>query len=303
MKSNAAYLWGALLLLLPVLVYAAQGSPPAEASAKGYDRDFVEKVVIALVSAVLAFSGNFLLAAIKRRSEPKKELSYNTSVSGGLVRIEDTVRQRIKVEYQGMTVNDLYHVQCSIENSGTSVIKDQYVRFAIAGPGDLIDYYLDPSPEPELKVEEVPVEPQATVGKRYRIGHIERGQRIVFHFITAGTAAPELKLHPFNEEGDVDFVPRSISVAAGQAQKISEFLYLYLFFLLLPPALRSLPYGLGVAPAAIVMLFLLLLMIPRMGIFSRLTAEILQRWAEPIPANSTYNIRADEIGTFEVHNK
>ncbi len=300
MKSNAVYLWVALLLLLPVLVYAAQGSPPA--AAKGYDRDLVEKVVIALVSAVLAFSSNFLLAAIKRRSAPKKELSYNTSVSGGLVTIEDTVRQRIKVEYQGRTVNDLYHIQCSIENSGTSVIKDQYIRFEIAGSGELIDYYLDPRPEPELKVEEAPIEPQSTVGKRYRIGHLERRQRVAFHFITAGTAAPELKLHPFNEEGGVDLVPRSISVAAGQAQKISEFLYLYLLFLLLPPALRSLPYGIGVTPAAIVMLILLLLMIPRIGIFSRLTAEILQRWAEPVPANSTY-IHAEEIGTLEVRNK
>jgi hypothetical protein len=184
------------------------------------------------------------------------------------------------------------------------VVKDQYIRFALPSSVELVDVYLDPIPEPELGVKEVQLEsPNGQGGpeRRFHISHFERRQSLAFSFIVTGDAPPSLALHPFNQAGDVDFIPRSVSVASGQSQEVSVFVRLFILFILVPPVLRLLPNELGGRYLAILsMLFLLVLMVKRLGLVPTLIAQALQTLAS-LDLSRPTSISVDHVEGEHVH--
>lgn len=292
--KNSAFRLNSMILAWAVFLDAPSNGWAAQVQQTSPRQDLLEKVLIALIAATLAFIGNLVLASLKRRSEPRKLISYRTDISGGLVTVADSIRQRISVHYQGREVKDLYHVRCVVENSGTSVVKDQYIRFVLQQAEDLVDAYTDPRPEPELGVEEVPLVPPKGNERKFRIAHLAKRQLVVFNFIATGALPPRLEVHPFNDLGDVDFVPRSVSIASDQSEELSIFIRLLVLFFTVPSVLRLVPTELGLYSAILAMLLLLIPIARRLGIVSTLVAKALQKSASDVPPNTQIT-----IGTFE----
>ena len=124
----------------------------------------------------------------------------------------------------------MYHVKCNVENIGATVVKSQDIRFEFSPETRILDSYLDPVPEPEMKVEMISDLALKTYAKKYKIGHIEQSQSVDFQFTLTSPRDVELELHPFNEAGDVDFISRSGSKVDDEKEKITKFLTLLILY-------------------------------------------------------------------------
>ncbi len=239
--------------------------------------DFWQKVAIAMVSASLSFLSAYALAEINRRRQPRKQLSYDTAIKQGLVAVESNVKHKVKVLYEGREIEDLYHVMCAIENTGNMVIKNQYIRFEFSEETDIVDFFFEPKPESEMGIEEVQDTQLGKHERRYKIGQIERGHKIALQFVVNSTNM-QLKLHPFNEVGDVEFVPRSVSKSYDEKDKITRFLTLYLMYILVPEVFYIIPISfISSMAAGAVRLALLMLMFPLLKPFARAIADLLSK--------------------------
>jgi len=84
-----------LLFIFNFSVFAQGAASPPDESL--FTKDFWVKVTIAVISAILAFLSAYILAQLKQRKEPKKQLSYNVSIREGLVEVKKDVREKVKV--------------------------------------------------------------------------------------------------------------------------------------------------------------------------------------------------------------
>jgi hypothetical protein len=237
--------------------------------------DFWIKVTIAVVSALLSFLGSLAIVQIKRRNEPQKQLSYAIEIVRGLVKIGEKVKDKVNISYNGQDAQNLYRIACDVRNTGNTVVKDQYIRFEFSEGVEVIDFYYEPEPEREIGVEESAEEELLSHEKRFKISHLERDQQVCFRFVLSGGKEVDVQLHPFNEEGDVEFVPKSISRAADDTALVTRFVFLYLLYILIPPVLNLLPYSLGSVSGVIVRLGIVLFILPYVKPFAEHLSKVV----------------------------
>ena len=222
--------------------------------------DFLEKIVIAIVTAIFTFLSISFLEYRKQKRKPKKQLSYDTEIKEDLVAVERNIKEKVKVLYSDQLIENLYHVACDVENTGNMVVKDHYIRFEFPKGTDIVDSFFEPTPEREINVEELQDPDLELHEKRYRIGHLECKQQVGYRFILTGSTRVDPKLHPFNEAGDVDFVHRSIRRISEEMDDITGFVTLFLLFLIIPPLFYIIPSELGSMAAGVVRLIIFIYM-------------------------------------------
>jgi hypothetical protein len=278
----------------------------------GLGKDFWEKAVIAVVGAVLGFIGNFALALMKKRSDPRKQISFDLQTQPRLVAVEERIQRKVKILYNESEVRDIYSAACNVENTGNTVVKKQVIRFAFPLESQILETFFDPSPERELGVEIANLSELRNNEVSYQVAHLEAGQKVGFRFVIAGSYG-EPTLHPFNEEGDVKFLPRAVSVAADHTRRSREFLLFLIMSLLIPQVFYIFPYELGSMAAAAVRLGFLIVLLPRLGSFVHIIAQVLNRLALPHPPDVSVSIRGDasnlivnsssQTGGIEIHSE
>jgi hypothetical protein len=272
----------------------AQKNPNATTIESIFAGDFWTKIAIAVVSAALAFISSFILAQLKRHQEPRKQLSYSLTTLGGVVQVDEAISDRIKVLYRDREVKDLHQVRCKLENTGNTVIKSQYVRFEFPTEAAILDCYFEPQPPREFGVRELTEEGIGINERRFILSHLERDSAVAVRFVVMGPGSVQPKLHPFNESGDVEFVPRELAIEANDLEILTYFVRLWLLFLIVPPLLYAIPSELGSLGAGLARLVLVIGMFPRLRIVSKSIAKILSRWAN---APSTYGTQV-QIGSL-----
>jgi len=261
-----------------------QGTPVTDTSIFG--KDLWQKVAVALVSAILAFIGSYVLAQMKRRDDAKKRLSYDTETWQGLIAVAKEITEKVKVLYNGLEIKDLYYIACSVENTGNTVIKKQQIRFEFPTSVEIVDHFFDPEPQPEIGVERLKRNGAANE-RKFSIGHLDKTQAVGFRFIVTSPELPELTLHPFNEEGNVEFTPRTVSVIADERYHVRVFVVLFILFTVVPPVFWVIPFQLGDAAAGIVRFGILLFMLPHIKPFARAVTQLILRG----PAKRTVEAR------------
>lgn len=249
-------------MYLSIMLLAAEDRPSI------LNSDLGQKVGLALFSALLSFGAALYFAHRKSREEPIKRISYTTDVQPGLVSIDEAIADEVTVRYKSSTVDKLSLVSVDIYNSGNTVVKDEEIRFEFPTGAEIIETRFDPPLKPEVPVEAV----DASVSNpKYRLRHLERGQRVGFRFVVASSgvlARPEL--HPFNEAGDVDFAPgRADDVARDDARShVSRFVFLLGLVWLIPPLAYVLPLEeFNNSVAAFIRIALVAMMLPHFPYF------------------------------------
>ena len=182
----------------------------------------------------------------------------------------------LEVLYKEHQIENLYYALCYIENTGNTVIKDQYIRFEFPSEAVIIDYSPEPKPEPELGVSEAAIAELKPNEKRYSIGHIERGQHVGFGFVLTSSSKIYLNLHPFNEEGNVEFVSRTISEAQSDKDHFVKFIILYFLFDFVPRVLVAIPFF-GSELAGLARLAILIAIYPTLKSVANVIAGIVGR--------------------------
>ncbi|MCB0541008.1 MAG: hypothetical protein KDE33_26095 [Bacteroidetes bacterium] len=183
-------------------------------------RDFSINLSVALVAALLSFVSTYFFFIRQKRSEKKKQLSYDLKISHGLVEVGKEVKKFIKIRYKDLPTDNLSIIDFTVQNTGNSVIKNQDIRFSLESKSNFVDSFIDPKPEPEWRVEEVEIPNDKD--KKLRIGHLEKDKKVSLKFIVSGEDA-KVKIVPHNDEGDVEFNPRSLTKKQDDAETLNRF--------------------------------------------------------------------------------
>ena len=199
-----------------------------------------EKILIAIASGALSFLSGYVLLELKERRTPKKRLSYDLTVKKGLVIVDDEISDDISLYYKGRPAGKLSYVRVDIKNTGSTVVKNEFIRFNFNDESKILNVFHDPIPPPEIGISDIGDEAN---NHRYRISHIDRLQCVSFCFIveSSGEVLPEM--HPFNDEGDVEFAASSIAKEADDQTKLESFIYFSILWVIISVWASIVPGG------------------------------------------------------------
>lgn len=266
-----------LFALVSPLTSAQAPSPPSEAN-NIFDKTFLQNVAVAVLSAVLAFLGGYALAGISKKSGSGKRLSYSLNIESGLVNIEKNIRDKVKVLYENEEIVNLSNVKVDIENTGNSVVKSEEIRFEFAPGSKIIEFYFDPQPQPEMKVEKLSDSGLKDYEKKCRIGHIEKNQALGVRFIVSSDSEIKLIPHPHNDNGDVEFSSRSATKIINEREQVAKFLSWLIMYFVIPPVFSIFPFAFADSMAGVARLVILLSLFQFIVPFSKVIAELISTW-------------------------
>ena len=259
--------------------------------------DLQQKFVVALVSAIIGASTTLLAYFLKARSEPRKRISWDSSIDPGFAAIDDPeIRDKLSVTYGHVSVKNIFSIKYRISNTGNRVIKGQQIRFSFPEENQVLEAYLSPTPEPELKVERISsLNPQEVI---YKVGHLERDQDVQFRFVTAGENGTKWKAVPSNEEGDVDVQKRGVAEKKDDRTHVRPFVISVFLFLTVPYALSSslLDEPIAESLSTITRFTFLAYSLFHLSPVARTIRDALNK-ADVIPSQNTYNASASDTGT------
>jgi hypothetical protein len=82
------------------------------------------------------------------------QLSWDADLDVGTIAVRPDIREKVSILYNDDRITTLTALQCRIANTGNKVVKGQQLRFSFGPDVRVLEAYLDPSPGPELQVEE-----------------------------------------------------------------------------------------------------------------------------------------------------
>lgn len=257
--------------------------------------DFQQKVIVGVVSAILAFLSTFFFERRKARREPRKELTWVAHTQAGLVTIDPQFQERVALIYDGDVVDNISSVDFKVQNTGNEVIKNHLIRFSFPRECRVLETRLSPEPERELKVQR---DREAEEGENeviYRIGHLETGQEVGLQIVASGTSAKDWKPHSHNDEGNVRFEERSQARAKDDSEHLAPFLVLTFALLTIPPFLEITP-TLGEFLSYAFRGTMLIMLAPHIAPTSRLIKQSVAHRRD----NDSFNITMHGSGALQI---
>jgi hypothetical protein len=240
----------------------------------------------------------YALAGLSKKQGSGKKLSYSLSIDNGIVKIEKDIREKVKVLYESEEIENLYSIKVDLQNTGNTVIKSQEIRFEFPKETRILDFSFEPEPEQEMKVEKIRAGLR-DFEEKCKIGQIERGQSLGVRFTATSTAEIRgIKLHPYNEGGDIEFTSKSITKALNDRDHIVKFLSLYILYLVVPPVLYLFPV-IGETMAGIIRFAILIALFKSIVPFSEIVADIVFKLISKSKESSTINIFGNNNTMFD----
>ena len=274
------------------------GSSSTEAtSLLGLSLSIWEKIIVAVVSAMLSFLGAMLLERYKKKREPRKLISYEKILHKGIVAVDDEIRGKTAVLYRDTELKDPYRLCFKFENSGNSLIKGQYIRFKFPDGCNVVDTYLAPMPEPELGFEEIKDPTLGTQEKKFKISHFEIGRSVNLRFVLSGSLDKDVEMHPFNEEGGVTIIERTAAQALTDSDKLTRFLWLVFLLWILPKLFYIIPIiKIADLGAGILRLGIAIFLLPLLNPVVRIIADRFIRIGGVAQEGASVQVRGIESG-------
>ncbi|GAA2996132.1 hypothetical protein [Streptosporangium longisporum] len=202
--------------------------------------DFWGKLIVAGVAALLAFLSSYVFWYLSKQREERKQLSYDLNQQLALPAAAGSLAEPVSVKYDQTEVSNLYFVTLFVENTGNRLVQNQRIRMNIKG-ARLLKWILDPLPEPEFGVVTEGGEDGSDLV--LIIGHLERQHTVTLKMALSAAESPNIRLIPHNEQGGVEFIPRSIKTRDDELAPISRALAIAAAALVLPGIVQPLPGG------------------------------------------------------------
>lgn len=265
-----------LFSLASPLTFAQSSTLPTTSGSLWSDRSFLQNIIVTILAAILAFLSGYTLSQINQKRSVKL-LPYNLEIDTGLVNMDREIKDKVKVFYEGQEIENLSHVKIDLENTGNSAIKSEEIRFEFLQETRILDFYFDPVPEPEMKVEKIRDPNLREFECKCRVGNIGRDGKLGVRFIVTGDSAVEPKLHSYNENDDVKLVSRATTKILSNKEKVSKFLSLLIMYFVVPPVFNFFGSPLSSLMAGIVRIPLLFFMFRFIVPFSEVIAELISK--------------------------
>lgn len=200
--------------------------------------DFQQKVIIGVLSAILAFLSTLFFERLKARRESRRELTWEARTQAGIVSIDPSFQERVTLTYAGNPVDNISSIDFKVRNTGNEVIKSHLLRFAFPSDCRILEARLSPEPERELGVRRETESEQGPSEVIYKIGHLEAGQEVSLQIVTSGASAKDWRPHSHNDDGNVRFEERSAARAKDDSEHVTPFLVYAFTLLAVAPAAR-----------------------------------------------------------------
>jgi len=248
--------------------------------------------ILAIFGAAVGFIFALILARIQAKAASRKAISWDIEIEKP-PQLDKGKEGKLGVSYNGVPVRDLVQVHVLLENTGNTVVKNEYVRFRLPDGSKILEMAADPTPEPELGVSEILEPSLSSMERRYKIGHLEVGQTVRFLIATDGGAWNSwTEIYPFNEEGDVLFQRRDIARAREDVEEVRPFIRSAAAVLLLVILATATPYpaSLVFAALAVPLCIYIIFIAPRI-------LQVIQRLTSPLPAQNYYveSVRSNSV--------
>lgn len=242
-------------------------------------QDFWAKVAIAVVSAIATLAANYTLQVLKKKDEPKHQISHYTSIKKGVVEVEKDFQEKISILYNSQKIaNDFYYVVCEVKNTGSLAIKDEHIRFEFSKGTRFIDVFA-PDTKKEMGVEDLENDPSFKLEnyeKRYKISSLKKCEKIIFRFVVVPTEGESLTMTPHNTNGEVEFILGSLKEVEDERYNLTKFITLFLIFIIVPPVFDAIPFF-GSMVALWARLSILFLIYPFIEPISKIVAQAVLR--------------------------
>lgn len=278
------------LAMIPVQLLAAIEEPNPV-----WHETFTGQIIIPVIGAAVGFLFAYILNEINRRRQPRKQISYDIVTTAGTSSPEKGMPDKVVIHYNGKAVSDLHYVSCRIENTGNTIVKDQEVRFCLAEGDEFVDTYFGHDPIPELKARKIESDSKNV---KYAIGHLEKGDFVDIELVATGPHGARIDVIPFNEAGNVSFVPRSMKQAEDDTYHGRRFILIFTLLWVLPQLGIGLPEEVGFIFSGVIRFVLVALLIPHIPPFSNLVLAALRRLGTASRVDSTIEMReiqADKV--------
>lgn len=130
-----------------------------------------------------------------------------------------------------------------------------------------------------MKVEKITDSSIREFERKCRIGHIEREQKLGVRFVVTSDSEIDLKLHSYNENGDVKFESKTMTKTLSEREQVAKFLSLIVMYFIIPPVFSLFSVSiLSESIAGLVRLVLLLALFRFIVPFSEVIAELISKW-------------------------
>lgn len=248
-----------------------------------FSTSLVERLVVAVVTAILTLLVSFILYQVRESRKPRRQVSYYLKELRGLVASE-AIAEHLTVSYKGQPADRLSHVTCDIENTGNTVVRNQFLRFEFPNGTTILDAYSEPVPPREYGFSDVTDTNHGPNERRYLVAHLEKAQRVALRFVVSADASSIPLVHPHNADGDVEVIPKNLERASDDRTRSEQFVFYYVLLITLPGVFSVLPSFLGSLPAALTRLAILLALVPLVRPFARFLVtqlSLVGRPAEP----------------------
>jgi hypothetical protein len=204
--------------------------------------ELLNGIIVAFVSGIIGFLVSFFIERLKKKSEPRKQISFSKVLKSGIIgNIEKDIENKIGIVYNGKPAQNMFYALFDIENTGNQQIKNQEIRFEFSDDSEILDTFFSPKKiEPEIELKELP---QANLGKhekKYSIGVIKPGEKLGFRFIVQGSKDKSLDFnyHTKNDE-DVGFIKVEDRKSLDDIEQVKFFLVNCLIASVLFPLLKE----------------------------------------------------------------
>lgn len=221
-----------LVTIFPLLLFGQD-----KQSKLWYENEFTTEALKILTTGIITFIVSYVIFRLEKQKKEKKQISYDLEIKNGLLEIDESIKQNVEISYKNHPSIDLTMVTVSIQNTGDLIIKDQQIRFTFNDSNKVVDTFFEPNVQPELFLTEL--KSNNTFEKKYNIGHFEKSQSITYRFIVEGDNV-DVKLIPFNQEGNVEFNNRSINKEKDEKSTLQNFFIIGFFYFTIPTALSNL---------------------------------------------------------------
>src|SRR5260370_33157337 len=86
---------------------------------------FVQFIIIVIIGSVISISSIIVSIWIFRKGLERKEIAYHVLTDNPVLRVDEEVKSKIKIEFDGQKVEGMSLVVIKVWNSGTKSVKPQ----------------------------------------------------------------------------------------------------------------------------------------------------------------------------------
>jgi hypothetical protein len=269
-----ALLARSVVVLFLSIVFASGAHAQQSSQLADFSNTTLGKIAIAVISAVLSLLVGYILLYIKERREPAKRLSYRAEFRKGMLGIEERLSKDLAVTYKGKPAANISYIQCDLLNSGSSVVRNQRLRFEFPKGSEILDYKIDPEPPKEVGLAPFDSGRDDKNEKTFSFLYLERVRKINFHFVVAGDTSSGIQLFGFNEEEDVEVVPGDVGMAADDRKILESVLLIFFMTLFVPHVLFAIPVF-GHIAAGVFYLIATIAVLPYLHVVARTFARLI----------------------------